>query len=123
MSSEQSRRGQETPPPREMGPRCQSAACHRSSKHHCSSIGEADREKIFKCFWENMDLEQRKVYVRSLVDITPVQRRRGSGFSKRESSLVFFLSFAGQRRRVCRGLFLATLGIKEWSALRWIRER
>ncbi|KAM4522739.1 uncharacterized protein PAE49_002331 isoform 2-T2 [Odontesthes bonariensis] len=122
-SSEQTRRAQEPPPPREMGPRCQSPACHRSSKHHCRSIGEAERETIFKSFWENMNLEQKKRYVRSLVDITPVQRRRGSGFSKRESSLVFFLNFGGQRRRVCRGLFLATLGIKEWSALRWIRDR
>lgn len=66
-----------TKEPRVMRPRCRSAACVKSSKHHYSKIGEADREKIFKSFWENMNWEEKRMYVRRLVDVTPVQRRRG----------------------------------------------
>lgn len=42
-----------------VGSRCKSAACVKSSKHHCSKIGEADRETIFKCFWETMNWEEK----------------------------------------------------------------
>ncbi|XP_051746313.1 uncharacterized protein LOC127510601 isoform X1 [Ctenopharyngodon idella] len=108
--------------PRVMGPRCQSAGCIKSSKHHCSTIGEEDRENIFKCFWENMNWEEKKMYVRSLVDVIPVKRRRGSENSRRSSTLNFFLKVDGQRRRVCKSLFLATLGLGEWSALNWVQD-
>ncbi|KAK7130348.1 hypothetical protein R3I93_019849 [Phoxinus phoxinus] len=108
--------------PRVMGPRCQSAACVKSSKLHCSAIGEADRENIFKCFWENMNWAEKKMYVRGLVDVIPVKRRRGSDNSRRSSTLIFFLKVDGQRRRVCKGLFLATLGIGAWSALNWVQD-
>lgn len=73
-----------------MGPRCQSAACEKSSKHYCSKVEEADREKIFKSFWGNMNWEEKRMYVRGLVDVTPVQRRRGSENSRRSSTLGFF---------------------------------
>ncbi|KAL1277081.1 hypothetical protein QQF64_023754 [Cirrhinus molitorella] len=108
--------------PRVMGPRCRSIGCVKSSKHHCSTIEEADREKIFKCFWENMNWEEKKKYVRGLVDVIPVMRRRGCENSRRLSTLVYFLKVDGQRRRVCKSFFLATLGIGEWSALNWVQD-
>lgn len=108
--------------PRVLGPRCQSAACLKSSKHQCSTIGEADRENIFKCFWENMDWEEKKMYVRGLVDVVPIKRRRGSDNSRRLSTLVYFLNVDGQRRRVCKSLFLATLGIGDWCAVNWVQD-
>ncbi|XP_043084854.1 uncharacterized protein LOC122331472 [Puntigrus tetrazona] len=108
--------------PRVMGPRCQSAGCVKSSKHQCSAIGEADRENIFKCFWENMNWEEKKMYVRGLVDVVPVQRKRGRDNSRRLSTLVYFLKVDGQRRRVCKSFFLSTLGLGEWSALSWVQD-
>ncbi|XP_016112975.1 uncharacterized protein [Sinocyclocheilus grahami] len=108
--------------PRAMGPSCQSAGCVKSSKHHCSTIGEADRENIFKCFWENMNWEEKKMYVRGLVDVIPVKRRRGCNNSRRLSTLIYFLKVDGQRRRVCKSFFLSTLGLGQWSALNWVQE-
>lgn len=108
--------------PRVMGPKCQSAGCVKSSKHHCSTVGEADREKIFKCFWENMNWEEKKMYVRGLVDVIPVKRRRGCDNSRRLSTLNYFLKVGGERRRVCKSFFLSTLGIGEWSALNWVQD-
>ncbi|XP_057219379.1 uncharacterized protein LOC130572003 isoform X3 [Triplophysa rosa] len=106
--------------PRVMGARCQSAACVKSSKHHCSSIEEADREIIFKCFWEYMNWKEKQLYVRSLVDVIPVQRRRGLS-SRRSSTYIFSLEVGGRKRRVCKRMFLATLGIGEWSVLNWVQ--
>lgn len=106
--------------PRVMGGRCQSAACVKSSKHHCSSIEEADREIIFKCFWEYMNWKEKQLYVRSLVDVIPVQRRRGLS-SRRSSTHIFSLEVGGQKLRVCKRMFLATLGIGEWSVLNWVQ--
>ncbi|KAG5277858.1 hypothetical protein AALO_G00092150 [Alosa alosa] len=109
--------------PRLIGPRCTSVACEKSSKHHCSEITEADRDKIFKNFWENMTWEEKRMYVCSLVDVVAVQRRTGSDTSRRSSTLVFFLKVReGQRMRVCKSLFLSTIGIGEWSALNWVKE-
>lgn len=106
--------------PRVMGARCQSAACVKSSKHHCGTIEEADRENIFKCFWENLNWEEKQMYVRSLVDVIPVQRRRGLS-SRRSSTYIFSLEVDGLKRRVCKRMFLATLGIGKWSALNWVQ--
>ena len=30
---------------------CSLAACVKSAKHHCSAIGETERDNIFKDFW------------------------------------------------------------------------
>ncbi len=62
------------------------------------------------------------MYVHGLIDVVPVQRRRGAENSRRSNSL-FFLRVSGQRRHVCKGMFLSTLGIGEWSALNWAKER
>ncbi len=42
--------------PRAMGPRCSSAACAKSAKHHCSAIGEHERNNIFNDFWQHMTI-------------------------------------------------------------------
>ncbi len=108
--------------PRAMGPRCSSAACAKSAKHHCSAIGEPERNNIFNDFWQHMTWEEKRVYVHGLIDVVPVQRRRGAENSRRSNSLLLFLRVSGQRRRVCKGMFLSTLGIGEWSALNWAKE-
>ncbi|CAM4665805.1 unnamed protein product [Leuciscus chuanchicus] len=108
--------------PRAIGPRCSSAACVKSAKHHCSAIGEPERNKIFNEFWQHMTWEEKRMYVHGLIDVVPVQRRRGAENSRRSNSIFFFLRVSGQRRRVCKGMFLSTLGIGEWSALNWAKE-
>ena len=81
--------------PRAMGPRCSSAACVKSAKHHCSAISEPERSNIFKDFWQHMTWEEKRMYVRGLIDVVPVQRRRGAENSRRSNSLFFF--FTDQR--------------------------
>ncbi len=53
------------------------------------------------------------MYVRNLVDVVPVKRKRGRDNSRRLSTIIYFLKVDGQRRRVCKSLFLSTLGLGE----------
>nr|CAH7740939.1 unnamed protein product [Callosobruchus chinensis] len=50
-----------------LGPTCSSEVCKKSSKRRCHEITEASRREIFKAFWNDLDWEQRKVYVSNLV--------------------------------------------------------
>ncbi|GAA6090909.1 uncharacterized protein LOC125141393 [Tachysurus ichikawai] len=89
--------------PRAMGPRCSSAACAKSAKHHCSAIGEPERNSIFNYFWQHMTWEVKWMYVHGLIDVVPVQRRRGAENSRRSNSLLFFLqSMADLNAVYCR---------------------
>lgn len=105
-----------------MGSKCMSAACEKSAKRRCGDICGAEREQIFQNFWEQMTWEKKRSYVRGLVDVVPVQRRRGSEDSRRSCTMFFFLKVSGQRRKVCKHMFLSTIGIGEWSALCWAKE-
>nr|CAH7729979.1 unnamed protein product [Callosobruchus chinensis] len=50
-----------------LGPTCSSEVCKKSSKRRCHEITEASRREIFKAFWNDLDWEQRKVYVSNMV--------------------------------------------------------
>ncbi|CAM4467625.1 unnamed protein product [Leuciscus chuanchicus] len=52
--------------PRAIGPRCSSAACAKSAKHHCSAIGEPERNNIFNEFWQHMTWEEKRMYVHGI---------------------------------------------------------
>lgn len=108
--------------PRNMGPGCESAACRKSSKRFCNVITEKDRQDIFQFFWQRMDWDERKIYVAGLVDSTPVERRRSAAEnSRRSTTLSYHLKVGGERKMVCKTMFLATLGIGEWSVQHWVQ--
>ncbi|KAI2652625.1 Bifunctional protein FolD [Labeo rohita] len=52
--------------PRAIGPRCSSAACAKSAKHHCSAIGTPERNNIFNEFWQHMTWEEKRMYVHGI---------------------------------------------------------
>ena len=109
---------------RKMGVSCQSAACHKSTKLHCRDVEEPKREEIFKYFWEELDWGERKIYVKSLVEVSSVKRRRtGAETSRRSASIFCYLVVDGRRLRVCQRMFLSTLGLKQWSFLKWVGRR
>uniref|UniRef100_A0A1A8J3P1 E2F transcription factor 6 n=2 Tax=Nothobranchius kuhntae TaxID=321403 RepID=A0A1A8J3P1_NOTKU len=107
--------------PENIGLRCQSTVCEKSAKLQCSSFREVDREWIFRNFWDVLNWDQRIQVVRSLVDVVPVQRRPGAVPGRREFTFHFNLRHGEQRRRVCKVLFLATLGVNEWFVLKWVQ--
>ncbi|XP_030015125.1 uncharacterized protein LOC115436402 isoform X2 [Sphaeramia orbicularis] len=109
-----------TKQPRSMGPTCTSGACKRASNRFCGQIPEEAREKVFNDFWQHMTWAQWKLYVAGHVDRDPVERSRALGVQSRRSvSLRYHLMVDGERKQVCKNMFLSTLGIGEWSVLNW----
>ncbi|XP_063749802.1 uncharacterized protein LOC134871130, partial [Eleginops maclovinus] len=109
---------------RKMEGRCLAESCQKSSKLHCTEIDEGKREEIFKYFWGKLDWKERKIYVKSLAEVSDVKRRRTEAVqSRRSASLCCFLCVDGRRLRVCQRMFLSTLCIKQWSFLKWVGRR
>lgn len=105
---------------RAMGPRCTSGACKKASNRFCADFSEDSRNKLFTSFWQCMNWPQRKVYVAGLVDCDPVERTRAPWTQSRRSvSMRYHLIGDGNRKQVCKKMFLSTLGIGEWSVLNW----
>uniref|UniRef100_A0A6P7G5W5 Uncharacterized protein LOC114328353 n=1 Tax=Diabrotica virgifera virgifera TaxID=50390 RepID=A0A6P7G5W5_DIAVI len=61
---------------RKMGPPCQCKNSQRSLKFFCNIFEDDDRKNIFNMFWKNLDWNQKKIYVTSLVDKEPVKYHR-----------------------------------------------
>ena len=49
--------------------------CSRKCQN-CSSIGEEERRSIFNQFWNNMDWDQKKVYILTLVDVKGCKQKK-----------------------------------------------
>ncbi|KAI4871352.1 hypothetical protein NFI96_026576 [Prochilodus magdalenae] len=114
--------GEVTRAARAMGPGCVSEACKKSAKRFCHTFSEEERQGIFRHFWQNMNWEERRLYVAGLVDHTPVARKRSaSQDSRRLSTLSYHLGVDGEKRRVCKKFFLSTLGLGEWSVAHWVQ--
>lgn len=105
---------------RAMGPRCMSSACKRASSRFCATFSEETRKELFTGFWQGMSWPQRKIYVAELVDCDPVERTRAPWtHSRRSVSMRYHLIAGGERKQVCKKMFLSTLGVGEWSVLNW----
>ncbi|XP_072550288.1 uncharacterized protein [Salminus brasiliensis] len=114
--------GEVTRAARIMGSGCASEACRKSAKRFCHTFSEEDRQNIFQNFWQKMNWEERRIYVAGLVDHTPVARKRSvSQESRRLSTLSYHLMLDGEKKRVCKKLFLSTLGLGEWSVAHWVQ--
>ncbi|KAG7216492.1 hypothetical protein INR49_001978 [Caranx melampygus] len=105
---------------RTMGPGCTSSACKRASNRFCADFSEETRSELFTSFWQRMNWSQRRIYVAGLVDCDPVERTRAPWTQSRRSvSMRYHLIADGDRKQVCKKMFLSTLGVGEWSVLNW----
>lgn len=108
--------------PRQLKPFCKLSSGN-NSKLKCRSIGERDRKHIFKCFWKTLDWSGKKTYVTSLVDVCLAKDKKNkqNEISRRTYSYKFYLKLNGARVRVCRTMFLNTLGLGRWTVSSWIQ--
>nr|CAI5854052.1 unnamed protein product [Callosobruchus analis] len=71
---------------------------------------------------ESHDLVRKESYIQGLVKIETVQRRRGAEeTSKRNFSLKYHLKVNNTEIRVCKQMFLKSLGMKESTVLNWVK--
>lgn len=107
-----------------MGPPCTSTNCRKIKARDCSRIDESLRKELFQYFWENMNWDQRKIYIASLVKANNVKRRRtdsSKSVPRRSSTLTYTINGKGGTKfNVCKKLFLSTYGLGEWTVSNWV---
>ncbi|CAG9786451.1 unnamed protein product [Diatraea saccharalis] len=96
-------------------------ACNcKSAKLKCRKFSDEARKNIHENFWQNLNWEQRTVYVASLVvQIEPTTRRQNIECWRRNFTLKYHLRHNGDRLPVCKKMFLNTLDLGEKCARSW----
>lgn len=93
---------------------CNSDMCKKYRKRFCYEVTEEERVVQHESFWNDMDWEQRKVFVSSLVDCHVATRKRTQeNNSRRSTTLIYHLKNGGTRRQVCKKTFLNTFDLGE----------
>jgi len=87
----------------------------------CHQITGQHRKDIHSKFWLHMNWDEKQIYTASLVERTaPVKTTVAEGNSRRGYSYQYFLEVGTERFRVCKSMFLSTLGIGEHTLYGWI---
>lgn len=106
-------------PPRKMGPKCSSEFCKNSSTRHCYEFSEKLREEIFNFFWQQLNWNERKIYVCDLIKLyAPKQNCTAAAHTV--SSLNYFLRANGTAKSVCKKMFINSIGIGENTLRQWM---
>jgi hypothetical protein len=118
---------------RKMGIRCECKLSKlKNTSLKCAVISDGQRQACFEQFWK-MNWSEKKGTVRSLVARTvprDLKHRKNEEVSRRKQTLKFHLknpatasSESEKILRVCKKMFLNTLGLKEWTVLNWVKCR
>ena len=92
-----------------------------SKSRQCGSFSEEERETIFNNVWKEMKWDGRKGYVRGLVDVPTSRGRTDADHSRKNTTFRYHLKRDGERKVVCKSMFLSTTGLGRWSVQQWAR--
>lgn len=108
---------------RVMGVCCTSKVCKKTQTRKCNLFTEESRKKIFQTFWNELNWNQRKVYVCSHVSRAETKRKTkvNEELSRRSATLRYTLSNNNEKLPVCRQMFLNTLGIGSFTVQSWVK--
>lgn len=105
---------------RKMGPRCccklSTTVFKKSQQLQCYKLTEEDRHEIFTKFWDRMNWSQRRTFVNLQVKNEQTKRHRNrvdEQKSRRNFSSKYFLNKGEDSIRVCKRMFLSTIGMGE----------
>lgn len=76
---------------------------------------------MFKRFWEDLTWDMKRIYTSGLVDSVPAERKQEN--SRRNETLVYYLKKGTEKMRVCKNIFLATLGVNEWTVREYSKKK
>lgn len=89
----------------------------------CKIFTEKERNEIFKSFWSDISWDQRKIYINCLIkkQETKRHRNRKEQISRRKFGWAYYLRKPNNddELRVCKTMFLNTLGLKERTVIDW----
>lgn len=79
----------------------------------CSKLTENQRKQLFNLYW-SFDKGEKKQFLKNHTTVKTTSRKRTFSLqSRRHSSIEYFLLADNQRIRICKTMFLNTLGIGE----------
>lgn len=98
---------------RKLGPPCNSAWCKKGGRQ-CDKFSEKNRELIFQDFYKLDSLHIQREFIARHIKQQPKKCSTTEKFdSRRKFTNFFFLPLDGSKIKVCRYLFINTLGISE----------
>lgn len=108
---------------KQLGEACISQYCKKSKFRGCDSFEEETRRSLHAYFWKKLNWDQRKIYVRGLVNRTrTTQKTKGEERSRREGTLNYFLPKNDNKIQVCKQMFLNTLTLKSTTVQKWVKD-
>lgn len=109
-------------PLRKIKPRCNcKLSGSNKTKIKCFSINEEMRNTIFQNFWK-LSWEEKKVFVNTLLTVKRTSGKRGKqSVSRRSTSTEYYLKQGYGTIRVCKKMFLNTLGVGEIAIKQWVK--
>ena len=111
-------------PARIMKPECNCALSKRNGVIKCLKFSEPERKEIYAGFWK-LSWPEKKTTVRLLTRCTLPKDKKNckSACSRRKNSNFYHLKKKGFGLvRVCKKMFLNTLGLNEWMVLDWTKK-
>ena len=85
--------------------------CGRCVNKCNDALPDEDREEIFHNYWQLGDRQRQRDFIAS--HVTAMKKHRTKPDSKRKSTLHYYFTANGKRVKVCKAVFLTTLGIGE----------
>ncbi|VEN51644.1 unnamed protein product [Callosobruchus maculatus] len=104
---------------RKLKARCTSQKCLQSKIRHCQEISEDCRQETFHRFWNDMNWDQRKVFIASHVIKLPTHKKTKEN-SRRQGTYHYYLSDGHDNLEVCRAMFLSTLDLGYKTVQAWV---
>lgn len=109
-------------PARKMTATCSSNACKKMKTRHCDKFSEDERKTIFTKFWDNLNWDEKKVYITSSIEYVPKKRNSVGENSRRTGTFRYYLrKLDNSKFQVCKKMFLGTIGLKEDMVHDWIK--
>ncbi|KAJ8930717.1 hypothetical protein NQ314_016444 [Rhamnusium bicolor] len=87
--------------------------CKETCRLKCFTISESERLKIFKAYYELGDYSRQRDFIHANSKKNVKKIKTTQHDSRRNYSMNYFLPIDGNRKKVCKPMFLNTLGIKK----------
>lgn len=87
--------------------------CKETCKLKCFTIPNGDRLKIFEAYYKIADYARQRDFINANTEKHRKATKTVGEISRRNFSMAYFLPLDGTKRKVCKPMFLNTLGIKK----------
>lgn len=87
--------------------------CNKTCRIKCFTIPEAERLKIFEAYYQLADYSRQRDFIHANSEKEIKKNNTTQNKSRRNYSVNYFLPINGIRKKVCKPMFLNTLGIKK----------